>query len=455
MVNQTIAAIATPLGTGGIGVVRISGGDAFVVAERLLKTVQYQRIADMPGYTCAYGRAYDSDGDIDEVVITAFRAPRSFTGENVIEIASHGGVYIVNRILRACCDRGARPALAGEFTKRAFLNGKMDLTGAEAVADLISAQGRQAAKAALAAHDGALFRRIDAVSEKLIGQASHLAAWIDYPEEEIIDVDEKALLMQLKACRTDLKELLDSYDTGKVIREGINAAIVGRPNVGKSTLMNLLTGYNRSIVADLAGTTRDVVSDTIQLGEIVLHLSDTAGIRLSDDPVEQAGVQLAQEQLAQAQLVLAVFDGSTELNSDDQRVIESCKEVTCIALVNKNDLPQKLDMDIIQAHFKHVIVLSAKAQDGAKNLKNTIRDLFKLGEFDASAAMVSNERQRAGVISAVNELDEAIEALDMGVSYDAVCVCIENAVDCLLELTGKRASQEVVDQVFARFCVGK
>lgn len=452
---NTIAAIATPLGVGGIGVVRISGPDAFAVADRMLRVVGHPAVSKMPGYTCAYGRAFDADGDIDEVIVTVFRTPRSFTGENVVEISSHGGVYIVRRILRACCENGARPALAGEFTKRAFLNGKLDLTRAEAVADLIAAQGKQAAKAALTARDGALFHKIDDICSRLVGQAAHLAAWIDYPEEEIDEVDAQEIRRVLQEAETQLQQLLDTYDAGRVIREGIDAAIVGRPNVGKSTLMNLLSGSRRSIVADLAGTTRDVVSDTVNLGDIVLHLSDTAGIRSSDDPVEKAGVELAVEHLERAQLVLAVFDGSQPLDEDDQKVMDFCRGMTSIALVNKNDLPQKLEMQILEERFTTVLSLSAKDGDGADKLKERIQELFGLGAFDSSAAMLANERQRSGVLDAAANVRDAIEAINSGISFDAVCVCIENAIDRLLELTGKRASQEVVDQVFSRFCVGK
>ena len=434
---------------------RISGEDAFTVADGLVRTAQDRTVSEMQGYTCAYGRAYDAEGDIDEVVVTVFRAPRSFTGEDVVEISSHGGVYLVRRILRACCENGARPALAGEFTKRAFLNGKLDLTQAEAVADLISAQGKQAAKAALTARDGALFHKIDHICGRLLEQAAHLAAWIDYPEEEIVEVDAVGLASVLQDCEAELSRLLDSYDAGRVIREGIDTAIVGRPNVGKSTLMNLLSGYRRSIVADLAGTTRDVVSDTVQLGDIVLHLSDTAGIRSSDDPVERAGVELAVEHLERAQLVLAVFDGSRLLDEDDRKVISFCKGMVSIALVNKNDLPQVLDLHELEERFSVVLSLSAKEGNGTEQLRQRIQELFGLGIFDSAAAMLANERQRAGVLDAVSEIREGREALVSGVSYDAVCVCLENAIDRLLELTGKRASQEVVDQVFSRFCVGK
>lgn len=456
MIGETIAAIATPLGAGGIGIVRISGDEAILVAEKVLRLAGSKRLSDMRGYTCAYGRAFDEQGDIDEVVATVFRAPHSFTGENTVEIASHGGVYLVGRILQASLKAGARPAQAGEFTKRAFLSGKLDLTQAEAVADLIGAQGAQAARAALSARDGALFGLAEQVIAKLTGYAAHLSAWIDYPEEDIAEVDAFEILEGLKDAREILGKLLAEYDTGKVIREGIDVAIVGRPNVGKSTLMNLLSGYRRSIVNETAGTTRDVVTDTVRLGDIVLHLADTAGIRDAvSDPIERAGVDLTYEKLERAQLVLAVFDGSDSLTDDDLRVIERCKGLTAVALINKNDLPQKLELDAVRSAFSHVVEISAKERAGAGALQEKIEQLFALGSFDASAAMLANERQRANVNAAYLELLEAVEAIRAGVSYDAVGVCIERALDALLELTGKRASEEVIEQVFAQFCVGK
>ena len=452
---DTIAAVATPMGMGGIGIVRISGGQALQVADGVLRLAGGKSVLEMEGYTCAYGRVYDGEEPLDEVVATVFRAPHSYTGEDIVEIAAHGGPFLLGRILRACCGQGARPASAGEFTKRAFLNGKLDLTQAEAVMDLIAAQGSQAARCALSARDGALYQCAEHMAERLAGYASHLAAWIDYPEEEIVEVDGQQLEGALRDCCGELSKLLDSYDTGRVVREGIDVAIVGRPNTGKSTLMNLLAGYTRSIVTSLAGTTRDVVSDTIQLGDLLLHLSDTAGIRETEDPVERMGVDLAVRQIQRAQLVLAMFDGSEPLNADDQRVIASCRDVPCIALVNKSDLVQRLEISQLREQFERVVVLSAKSADGAQALKQQIEELFQLDRFDPSAALVANERQRAGISAARLELEEAADALAAGVSYDAVCVCIERAIDALYELTGKRASQEIVDQVFSRFCVGK
>ena len=453
--SETIAAIATPPGVGGIGVVRLSGPEALAVAGRVARLAGGKRPETMPGYTCAYGRAVDALGEIDEVVLTVFRAPHSYTGEDVAELSAHGGTYLLERVLRACCEAGARPAAAGEFTKRAFLNGKLDLTRAEAVADLISAQGRQAARAALAARDGALYREAEAVTARLLEQASHLAAWIDYPEEDVELVDPAALALALDGCAETLAGLLGTYAVGRIVREGIETAIVGRPNAGKSTLMNLLAGEDRSIVSEAAGTTRDVVTDTVRLGGLLLRLSDTAGIRAAADPVERRGVELAERRLAGAQLVLAVFDGSEPLDENDLRVIDQCADACCIAVVNKDDLPQRLEVEALRARFPRLVTLSARDGRGREELEHEISALFQLGSFDPAAATVANERQRAAVASALAECREAAEALAAGVSYDAVCVCIERAAQALLELTGKRASQEVVDRVFSRFCVGK
>ena len=259
----------------------------------------------------------------------------------------------------------------------------------------------------------------------------------------------------LRQAAAALEGLLDTYDAGRVVREGVETVIVGRPNAGKSTLMNLLAGAPRSIVTQLAGTTRDVVTDTVRLGEVVLRLSDTAGIRNSQDPVERMGVALAEERLRQAQLVLAVFDGSQPLDENDRRVMDACEGCCCIALVNKDDLPQQLELEELAGRFPHLLTISAQDSESRTVLEREISQLFQLEKFDPAAAVVANERQYGAISVALGEIGEAMGALRAGVSYDAVCVCIERAADCLLELTGQKASQAVVDQVFSRFCVGK
>ncbi|MCR2026426.1 tRNA uridine-5-carboxymethylaminomethyl(34) synthesis GTPase MnmE [Anaerotruncus colihominis] len=452
---DTIAAIATPLGTGGIGVVRISGPKALTTADRIVRLANGKRVSSLEGYTCAYGIAADREGPIDEVIVTVFRAPRSYTGEDVVELSAHGGVYLMDRLLNACCENGARPALAGEFTKRAFLNGKLDLTQAEAVIDLISARGGQAARAALSARGGALYRCVEKIVDRLTHFAAHLSAWIDYPEEEIEAVDSRTLHDALLESLRTLDSLAGSYETGRLVRDGIETVIVGRPNVGKSSLMNLMTGMKRSIVSDIPGTTRDLVSDTVLCGGFVFHLTDTAGIRRPDDPIEREGVALALEQVERAQLVLAVFDGSEPLTEDDRRVMKACRGLNALALINKADLAQVLNAEAFTSDFKRVLCISARGEDIPKPLTKALTEMVGLGAFDSSAAIVANTRQRAAVTEAAGELREAVEALESGVSYDAVAVCIERALDALLKLTGKRASQAVVDSVFSRFCVGK
>lgn len=452
--EETIAAIATPTGVGGIGIVRISGSDAIKVADKVTR-LRHGTLAERKGYTCAYGRVYDRSGELDEVIATLFRGPNSYTGEDVVELSAHGGTYLLQRILEAVCDAGARLAGPGEFTKRAFLNGKLDLTQAEAVIDLISAQGRQSARAALTARDGALYRKAREVSKLLVGEAAKLSAWIDYPEEDIEEMERDSIAQALASGEATLTQLLETYGAGKILRDGIETVIVGRPNAGKSTLMNLLADSQRSIVTEIAGTTRDVVSETVRLGEVVLHLSDTAGIRKTGDAVEQIGVARAEEAMEKAQLILAVFDGSEKLDENDLRVIERCKGATAIALVNKNDLPQELDMQKIQEEFAHLVCLSAKEGEGMSFLQETVEKLFALGTFDPAAAMIANERQRESVQRAKENIRQAADALKQGVSLDAVGICIETAADALMELTGEKAGQAVVNEIFARFCVGK
>lgn len=450
---ETIAAIATPIGVGGIGIIRISGPNAIAAADKVTR-FRSGSLAQRRGYTCAYGRVYDGDRELDEVIATVFREPNSYTGEDVVELSAHGGAYLLQRILKAVCDAGARLAGPGEFTKRAFLNGKLDLTQAEAVIDLISAQGRQSARAALSARDGALYRKAKEVSASLVGEAAKLAAWIDYPEEDIEETERDSIASTLAKGERVLAGLLETYGTGRLIREGIETVIVGRPNAGKSTLMNLLADCERSIVTEMAGTTRDVVSDTVRLGDVILHLSDTAGIRETGDAVERIGVARAEDAIGKAQLVLAVFDGSEELDENDLRVIQQCRGVTAIALVNKNDLPQALDTQLLQKEFEHVVFLSAKRGD-TDHLRETVEKLFSLGAFDPAAAMLANERQRESVARALENIRQGAQALALGVSLDAVGICIEAGIDALMELTGEKAGEAVVNEIFTRFCVGK
>ncbi len=453
MQGDTIAAIATGGGGAGLGVVRISGPDAIHAADAVFRAANGKSIVDAKGYTARYGRVYDAQGDIDEAVALIFRAPKSYTGEDVVELSCHGGPYILQRVLRAVYAQGVSPAGAGEFTKRAFLNGKMDLTQAQAVCDLIAASGEQAARAALSARDGALHKEITALIDILVTLSSDLAAWIDFPDEDVPAVQDKSIKDRLDLVCARLDALLESFVTGRYIREGIRTAIVGKPNVGKSTLMNLLAGRKRSIVTDIPGTTRDVVEDTVTIGGITLHLWDTAGMRETDDPVESMGVTLAKERLNAADLVLAVFDSSQDLAQEDIALIDALDNTPRIAVINKTDLEQKLDREYIRKHFIRTVEISAATGQGEEALRDTITELFSVHTFDPMRAVLAGERQRDCAQRARTLLEEARAGL--GLSLDAVYVSIDCALDALMELTGQKASEAVIDSVFERFCVGK
>ena len=453
--GETVAAISTAQAPGAIGVVRISGPDAQNVADRVFVSAHGKKLNGVRGYTALYGRVCDRDGDIDEAIALNFRAPASFTGENVVELSCHGGIYVTRRLLKAVLEAGAVPAGPGEFTRRAFLNGKMGLTEAESVMEIIGAQGKQAAKAALAGHDGALEKKIASVREKLTAAAAHLDAWADYPEDDIPQVTPKELKTLLTSAKTDLESLLRGFEAGRALREGVETVIAGRPNAGKSTLMNLLAGCERSIVTQYAGTTRDVVEDTVILGGIPLRLADTAGIHRTDDPVESIGVDRAYGRIRTAQLVLAVFDSSQELDDADRDLTEKLRGTPCVAVVNKSDLPQKIDMEYIGNKYKQIVILSAATGAGMDDLRRAVTEVLETAQLDPSQGILFTERQRDAARRALDCVNEALDALDSGMTFDAVTVSVEAAVSVLLELTGERATEAVVDSVFHHFCVGK
>ena len=455
MNNDTIAAISTAQGAGGIGVIRISGDNAIDIADRVFKGVNKKPLSEYEGYKAGFGYIYDGDEKLDEAVALVFRAPHSYTGENVVELSCHGGIYITKMVLRTVLKNGAQPAGAGEFTKRAFLNGKMDLTESEAVMNIISAKGQAAARAALCCKEGNLRRKLDGIAESLIETAAHISAWVDFPEEDVPEVEENALITGFNNALSELNALISRYDSGKAVTQGIDTVIVGKPNVGKSTLMNLLSGCERSIVTDIPGTTRDIIEETVTLGNVVLRLSDTAGLRETDNVVEKIGVEKTKERLESCGLVIAVFDGSIPLEADDIELLEKIKALPTIAVINKSDLKSRLDIDRIKSCVNNIVEISAKSGKGLTLLTENVEKLCGTQSFNPSDPILANERQLYKVRECVCALEECINALNIGFGLDAVSVALSDAIDSLLEITGRKAADSVIDAVFENFCVGK
>ncbi|MDO5125198.1 MAG: tRNA uridine-5-carboxymethylaminomethyl(34) synthesis GTPase MnmE [Ruminococcus sp.] len=456
---STICAVSTPLAQGGLSVIRISGENAIDIASRIFVPFGDKQVSDMQGHTCAYGKVIDptKNRQIDDAVLTVFIAPKSYTGENTAEISCHGGVYITKEILRICIAHGAVLAERGEFTKRAFLNGKLSLTQAESVMDLISAQGEYALRSANLTREGRLFKEISASAKELVRILGELAAWVDYPEEDLPDIEEAALSVSLTQILNVLDRILADYDNGMLLRNGVDTVIAGKPNVGKSTLMNMLLGYDRSIVTDIAGTTRDVIEETARLGELTLKLSDTAGIRDTDNKVEQLGVELAKKRLENCMLVMAVFDTSRPLDDEDTELLDYVEQLKkhLIIILNKSDLTSCIDSEQLKKYSPHIITISAKFNEGREEIQKITEEIFSLNNYNPDSTVFANERQKSCAETARKYLKQALDALKMGATLDAVTVTIDYATNALLELTGEKASEAVVNEVFSKFCVGK
>ena len=447
MQGSTIAAIATPPGAGGIAVVRLSGAESYQVAARVFRPANAaKKVEQAKGYTALFGHFVDREEAFDEGVALFFRAPHSYTGEDVVELSCHGGNAVARRLVEACLAAGAQPAAPGEYTRRAFLNGKLGLTQAEAVMDLISADGRQGA---------ALAKKINAQKAQLTALQAHLAAWVDFPEEDVPELDPAHLRTVLGAVREELDALIRSYDAGAVLREGVDCAIVGRPNAGKSTLLNLLAGFDRAIVTPVAGTTRDVVEQAVQLGDIRLNLFDTAGLRETEDAIEAEGIRRSWKKLEEAGLILAVFDGSEPPTREDLELARRCAGRPAIALVNKEDKPTQFDTELIAPYFAMVLPVCCQEEGSRKVIAAAVARLLGTSQIDPHAASLSGQRQLSAALRARDAVTGAREAVEAGFGLDAVSVCVDDALDALCELTGENASEAVIEQVFERFCVGK
>lgn len=453
MSERTIAAVATASGEGALGVIRISGEDAIAVADRVFFPFSKKPLSELKGYCAAYGEIKDGDTVLDDAVALVFRAPHSFTGENTVEISVHGGSIMLRNVLRLILDNGAFPAAAGEFTKRAFLNGKTDLTRAESIMGLISAKSDAELRLSRAAHLGKTAEKIAKIVADLTKADAAISVYSDYPDEDIEGLDRESFSAMLTSAKEDLSEMLSTYDAGRVLREGIETAIVGKPNVGKSTLMNMLSGAERSIVTDVAGTTRDVIEETVTVGDIILRLADTAGIRETEDKIESIGVELAKKRIDSAQLILAVFDCTESFDSDDKLLLDSVRGRNTVVIINKTDLESKLDMSVFDGF--ETVEVSAKENTGYKELADKIAQISGTANISPDSAVLINERQRSCAAKALESVEEAYAAITSGNTLDAVGICVDDALSYLFELTGQRVTNEVADEIFRSFCVGK
>lgn len=455
--SRTIAAISTATGAGGIAIIRVSGDEAVKIADRVYSGKR--PLSQAKTHTVHYGHIVDRDGGvIDEVLVTVMLAPNSFTREDVVEIGSHGGSIVSKKVLDALIHAGAYMAEPGEFTKRAFLNGRIDLSQAEAVIDIINAGNDIARRNAVSQLDGALSKEIGGVRAELVRLAAQMQVIIDYPDEDLEDVSGEDILNIVKECGERTKALLDTADSGRIVKEGIRTAIAGKPNVGKSSLLNSLAREDRAIVTDIAGTTRDTIEESVNLDGIPLILTDTAGIRETDDTVEKIGVERSRRSIASADLVIVVLDGSNIPDDEDMRVLHETADKQRIILINKTDLGTSKYAEPIRAKAgkSAVFEVSAKTGEGLDNLRREIKRLYNIsGLTDANGTVITNMRHKTALIHANEALERAKDALISGMPTDIASIDINEAIDSLGEITGETVSDSVVSEIFHNFCVGK
>lgn len=462
IMNHTIAAISTPHGKGGIAVIRVSGEEAVAISAKVFHPFGGKKLTDLPANQMVYG-AITADGKrIDDGMAVVFRGPKSYTGEDTVEISCHGGILLTQLVLESVLSAGAEMAGPGEFTRRAFMNGKLKLAQAEAVIELIDAESEEKIRLSSAKTRGVLDRAVDNLRQQLLVCVSSIYAAIDFPDEDMTDFSVEELTDRLRAIRGQMAKLISTYRTGRAVCEGIDTVIVGKPNTGKSSLLNLLLGCDRAIVTDRAGTTRDTIEETAVLGKILLRLCDTAGIRQTSDEVEQLGIQRVIDRLPNAPLILAVFDGSAPLDEEDREVIALLQSLRAenaegevVAILNKSDKNAMITPEDLDG-FDHIVTMSCQSGVGKDDLIDLVNSLYVDGEIDYDhTAVITAARQRAELKQALESVDHALEALDAGLTQDMAGMDIEHAIARLAEIDGRSVTEEIVDDIFHRFCVGK
>lgn len=460
MENDTIAAISTAVANSGIGIVRISGDQAISVIDRIFRPRDHKKkISEQPSHTIHYGYIQDGNEMIDEVLVTLMRAPKSYTTEDIVEINCHGGIYAVRRVLDAVIRNGARPAEPGEFTKRAFLNGRIDLSQAEAVIDVINAKNEFALKSSVSQLKGSVHEKITQLREIILGQLAFIEASLDDPEHISLDGFDATLKIQTQQLLGQLGQMIDSADDGRLLKEGIQTVILGKPNVGKSSLLNALLREDRAIVTEVAGTTRDVLEETLSLNGILLNLIDTAGIRNTEDVVERIGVEKAKAKAEQADLVIYVVDSSTRLDEDDREIINALSGKKVIILLNKSDLLQVTTEEMIRklvGDSSPVLTASMKDQTGLEALETQIRGMFYGGEISFNDEVyITNARQKASLTEAKNSLEKLMLSIENQMPEDFYSIDLMDAYASLGKIIGESVGEDLINEIFASFCMGK
>lgn len=456
--ESTIAAISTAMSASGIGIVRISGSEAMKVISRVYRSKNgKKKIEEMPTHTIHYGFIYDGDEMIDEVLVMLMKEPHTYTGEDTVEIDCHGGVYAMKRVLETVIKNGAEIAEPGEFTKRAFLNGKLDLSQAEAVMDVIHAKNEYALKSSMEQLKGSVHRAIKETRSKLIYEIAFIESALDDPEHYSLDGYPQKLRGIVEKELEEVDHLLKTASDGKMIQEGIKTVILGKPNAGKSSLLNILIGENKAIVTDIAGTTRDILEEYINLHGITLKMVDTAGIRETEDIVEQIGVGKAKETAKDADLILYVVDSSTELDSNDEEIIEMLQGRKAIVLYNKTDLKPVVDMEELKKKTGHcVIPVSALEETGIRDLEETIKDMFFSGKLSFNDEVyITNVRHKKALEDAKESLKLVINSIEMDMPEDFFSIDLMNAYETLGSIVGESVGEDLVNEIFSKFCMGK
>lgn len=456
---STIAAISTSPGIGGIGIIRISGRNTFDIVQKIFKPKKEEDIDKIKGYSMKYGTIINPDNNeiIDEVLVSYFKTPKSYTTENMCEINSHGGTIVIKQILELCLKNGARLAEPGEFTKRAFLNGRIDLVEAEATIDIINAKTEKEKRASVEQLNGFLSKDINCIKKDLLSVLADIEANIDYPEYDIEEVTNKNIIDVLEKSKSKLIKLRDSFENGKVLKEGIKTVIIGKPNVGKSSLLNVILREERAIVTEYEGTTRDTIEEYISINGIPLKIIDTAGIRITENEVEKIGINKSLEITKSADLVIAIFDVSRALDKEDDEIIKIIRDKTAIILLNKTDLVDKVEVpDKLAKLNKEIVKISAINKQGTNTLYDKIAELYQLDKINVEGEnIITNIRHQDLINQSIINIDKAFAVLEKNMPIDIIAIYVKEILDSLGKITGENVSESIINEIFSKFCLGK